>query len=237
LGIITARGGSKGIPGKNTREFAGKPLIAWTIEASLASEELTDVIVSTDDEEIARVSREWGAEVPFLRPSPLAKDDTPHIPVVLHAVKWLQENQDRRPEYVLLLQPTSPLRTCEDIDNAIRLAYERDADGVVAVCEVDHHPYVLKRLSPDGHLLEYCRKPEGYLRRQDFPPVYAVNGAVYLVRRSVLMARRTWYTSRTYPYIMPPKRSMDIDTPWQFRLAEFTLKHRLADENHQHRRS
>ena len=132
LGLIPARGGSKALPHKNIRQFAGKPLIAWTIETALACPMLDRTIVSTDDPEIADVSRHWGAEVPFLRPAELARDDTPGIEPVLHAVRWLGENEGYRPDYVMVLQPTSPLRTTEDIEAAIQLARDRQADGVVS---------------------------------------------------------------------------------------------------------
>ena len=226
VGVITARGGSKSIPKKNTAPIGGKPLIAWTIEAALRSSALSRVIVSTDDTEIAEVARQWGAEVPFLRPAELARDDSPHIPVVVHAVEWLESHEDTRPDYILLLQPTSPLRSTEDIDNAIRLALEKDADSVVSVCQALSHPYLTKRITANGHLEDFVPKPEGYLRRQALPPAYFVNGAIYLVQRDVLIEKQTFYTERTYAYVMPPERSLDIDTPWDLYLADLILKER-----------
>ena len=187
LGLITARGGSKSIPRKNVVPLAGKPLIAWTIEAALQSHGLSRVIVSTDDEEIAQVAREWGAEVPFLRPAELARDDSPHIPVVVHAVEWLESHEDMRSDYVLLLQPTSPLRSTEDIENAIRLALEKDADSVVGVCEASSHPYLTKRITADGRLQDFGPRPEGYLARQSLPPAYIANGAIYLRRGNMVI--------------------------------------------------
>ena len=127
--IITARGGSKSIPRKNVLPLGGKPVIAWSIEAALQSPSVSRVIVSTDDEEIAEVSREWGAEVPFMRPAELAGDDTPHLAVMLHAIRWLESDQGTLPEFILLLQPTSPLRTSEDIEAAVRIAVEQNADS------------------------------------------------------------------------------------------------------------
>jgi len=224
IAIITARGGSKSIPKKNITLLAGKPLIAWTIETALRSTGLNRVIVSTDDTEIAEVARQWGAEVPFMRPAELAQDDSPHIPVMVHAVEWLESHEDMRPDYVLLLQPTSPLRSTEDIDGATRLAFEKDADSVVSVCQAFSHPYLTKRIAPDGRLLDFVPKPEGYLCRQALPQAYAVNGAIYLVRRDVLIERQTFYTERTYAYVMPQQRSLDIDTPWDIHLANLILK-------------
>ena len=130
LGLITARGGSKGIPGKNIKPLAGKPLIAWTIEAANNSRLLSQVIVSTDDNEIARSAQAWGAEVPFKRPEELAQDQSSHLDVVLHALQWYQLQHRALPEYVMLLQPTSPLRTANDIDAAISLAAQKQADAI-----------------------------------------------------------------------------------------------------------
>ena len=201
-------------------------MIAWTIETALGSPALSRVIVSTDDTEIAEVAKQWGAEVPFLRPAELARDDSPHIPVVIHAVEWLESHEDTRPDYVLLLQPTSPLRSTEDIDNAIRLALEKDADSVVSVCQASSHPYWTKRITADGRLEDFGPRPEGYLARQALPPAYVVNGAIYLVRRDVLIERQTFYTERTYAYVMPPERSLDLDTPWDLYLADLILEDR-----------
>jgi CMP-N,N'-diacetyllegionaminic acid synthase len=224
VGLITARGGSKAIPRKNISSLAGKPLIAWTIQAAQQSLALERVIVSTDDEEIAQVAREWGAEVPFMRPSELARDDSPHHDVMVHALRWLESQSAAPPDYLMLLQPTSPLRTAEDIDGAIALAAEKNADTVVSVSAVHHHPYLTKQIAPDGRLLDFVARPEGYLPRQVLPPVYALNGAIYLVRRSVLLERDDWYTEDTYAYIMPAERSIDINSPWDLHLTELILR-------------
>ena len=224
VGLITARGGSKGIPQKNIKPLAGKPLIAWTIEAALNSRRLDRVIVSTDDEEIAKVAREWGADVPFMRPPELAQDDSPHLEVIRHALRWLDSENQAQLDYLMLLQPTSPLRTTEDIDRAIVLATEKDADAVVSVCQTHDHPYLSKQVTPDGRLLDFVEKPQGYLARQRLPPAYSLNGAIYLVRRSVLLERDDWYTDGTFAYIMPPERSLDIDTPWDLHLVNLILR-------------
>jgi CMP-N-acetylneuraminic acid synthetase len=224
VGLITARGGSKGIPQKNVRPLAGKPLIAWTIEAALRSRLLERVIVSTDDEEIARTAREWGADVPFMRPVELAQDDSPHLAVIRHALGWLGSEQKTEFDYLLLLQPTSPLRSTEDIDKSIALAEEKDADAVVSVCLTHDHPFLSKQVTADGRLLDFVEKPPGYLARQRLPPAYSLNGAIYLVRRSVLLERDDWYTDSTFAYIMPPERSLDIDTPWDLHLVDLILR-------------
>lgn len=226
IGLIPARGGSKSIPRKNVKSLAGRPLIAWTIEAALQSHGLNRVIVSTDDEEIAQIARRWGAEVPFMRPAELAQDDSPHISVVEHAVRWLEEHDNACPDYVMLLQPTSPLRTGEDIDTAIQIAEAHDAIAVVSICETDHHPYLSKHILEDGTLTDFVSSDMVYLRRQDLPPAYVLNGGVYLNRRESLLREHTFLPPGTYPYIMPPERSLDINTPWDFYLAELILRDR-----------
>ena len=228
MGLITARGGSKSIPKKNTKDLAGRPMIAWTIAAAREAQLLDRVIVSTDSPEIADICRAWGAEAPFLRPAELAGDDSPHVDVLLHALDWMNRHQDYRPEYLLLLQPTSPLRTGRDIDAAVALGLDRDADGVVGVCEAATHPYLVKSITGDGRLIDFIKPPEGYLRRQDLPPVHAINGAIYLVKSSIIKERRTWFTEKTHAYVMPPERSLDVDTPWDFHLVELVLNERRA---------
>ena len=234
LAVITARGGSKGLPQKNLRPLAGRPLIAHTIGAARDAGLLDRTIVSTDDREIADMARQFEADVPFLRPAELARDESPSLPVLVQALEWLQQHQDYQPDYVMLLQPTSPFRTAQDIDNCITLALRKAADGVVSLSKAKHHPYWMKRVESDGRisdLLPPDKIPEsGFGRRQDLPSAYAVNGAIYLVKREVLIESRTFYTERTYAYIMPPERSLDIDTLWDFRLAELVLKDGLVQQ-------
>jgi N-acylneuraminate cytidylyltransferase/CMP-N,N'-diacetyllegionaminic acid synthase len=219
LAIIPARGGSKGVPRKNVCLLAGKPLIAWTIEAAKQSDLLDRIVLSTDAEYITEVAQTYGINVPFLRPVELAQEDTPGIAPVLHAVSWLEQNESYYPDYVLVLQPTSPFRTSSDIDAAIRLAQQNQADGVVSVVPVHQHPYWTKCISDDGRLVDFLPLEKDYPRRQDLPPVYALNGAIYLVKREVLLEQQTYYTERTFAYIMPPERSLDIDTSWDLYLA------------------
>lgn len=228
IGLITARGGSKGIPGKNIKLLAGKPLIAWTIEAALGSRQLDRLIVSTDDAAIAEAARRYGADVPFMRPAELAQDTSSHISVVDHALDWLAAHDGTDPDYVLLLQPTSPLRTAQDIDATIELALQRQAVAVVSVCEVDQHPLLCQRVQPDGTLAPYMTSELTYLRRQDLPPAYALNGALYLNRSESLRRDRTFLPVGTLPYVMPRERSLDIDTPWDWHLVELVLGERHA---------
>lgn len=224
LGLVTARAGSKGVPGKNVAPVAGRPLLAWTLAAARAAPGIDRLIVSTDGEEIAAVARRWGGEVPFLRPAALARDDTPGIDPVLHAVDWLAEHEGYRPELVLLLQPTSPLRTAADVEAALALRTAKGADAVVAVTPVAHHPYWTHRLAPDGQLHDFLTVDGVPDRRQDLPPAYAVNGALYLVRREVLLRERTLCPQRTFALVMPPERSLDVDTLWDLRLADLILR-------------
>jgi len=226
LGLITARGGSKGIPGKNIKLLAGKPLIAWTIEAAKASSRLSRVLVSTDDPEIARIALEWGAEAPFLRPAELAQDDSPHILALEHALHWVEADEGALPDYLVTLQPTSPLRTSADIDNAIELAERSSAAAVASVSPMNPHPYLAKLIQADGTLADFIPVDTPYLRRQDFPPAYALNGAIYINRCSSLLQEHTLFPHGTLAYIMPIERSIDIDSEWDLQLAEKLLKDR-----------
>lgn len=216
--LIPARGGSKGIPRKNIKPIAGKPLIVWTIEAALRSSLLDAVVVSTEDEEIAEVALRAGALVPFTRPAALAADDTPGIDPVLHAFEQLPEF-----EAVLLLQPTSPMRGTSDIDACLRLAAERGAPSVVSVSEPDSHPYWTYRIGGDGRL-ERLIDAVPVARRQDLPLVAALNGALYFAERKWLMGGRSLLGPETLAYMMSRERSIDLDTPLDWKIAELLLK-------------
>ena len=229
LAVIPARGGSKGIPNKNILPLAGKPLIAWTIAAARDSACLDRVVVSTDSEAIAAVARQSGAEAPFLRPAGLAQDDTPTTDSVAHAARWLAEHESYRPEAVMILQPTCPLRTAEDIRQALALFVAKAAESVVAVCEAKQHPLWMKQIEADGRLTAYLPQWEAATRRQDLPRIYALNGALFLVRRDLLVERNTVYSPRTYAYVMPKERSLDIDTPWDLHVAELLLTHSQSE--------
>jgi len=222
IGLITARGGSKGIPRKNIATVAGKPLIVWTIETALASS-VDRVIVSTDDDEIAQLSSKHGAEVPFIRPVSLAQDDSPHIDVLVHALEWLRDHENYCPEFLMLLQPTSPLRIPEDIESSIEIANRINADCVVSVKQAQASPYSTLVVSEDKKLKSFIVDSEGYQRRQVLPKHYALNGAIYMVRSDVLLEEETLYPDRTYAYVMPPERSLDIDESWDLYLADLIL--------------
>lgn len=220
LALIPARGGSKGIPRKNIAPIAGRPLIAWTIAAALAAR-VDAVVVSTDDADIAEIARAAGASVPFLRPAALAQDDTPGLDPVLHALDMLPGY-----EQVMLLQPTSPLRTAADIDAALALG-RADALSVVSVTEAATHPYWTYTLDGEGRMVPLVDADKG-ARRQDLPVVHALNGAIYLADAAWLRAGRRFVDGGTRAYVMPPERSVDIDTPFDWLVAEALLKARMA---------
>lgn len=218
LAIIPARGGSKGICNKNITELAGKPLIAHTIEAALGATLLSHCIVSTDSEEIAAICRKEGAIVPFLRPAELALDDTPTLPVILHALRESSECYDA----VLILQPTSPFRRGEHIDAAITLLQDnKAADSVISVVRVgDQHPARMKRIE-DGLLVDppFAEKTEGQ-RRQDLPELYLRNGAIYLTRTEVLLSMNSFKGAKSLAYVMSDHDSVNIDSPFDLLVAE-----------------
>lgn len=222
LALIPARGGSKGVPGKNVRQVAGKPLIAWTIEAARQAACIDRVVVSSDDAGILDVARAWGAQTPFVRPAELARDETPGIDVVLHALQQLAGVA-----WVVLLQPTSPLRTAQDIDAAFALCQERGASACVSVTEAATPPWWMFRMSDEGRLRSFLPEGERPQRRQDAPPLYALNGAVYVARADWLRRTRSFLTDETAAYVMPPERSIDIDTPLDLTIAACLLRERL----------
>ena len=228
LAVIPARGGSKGVVRKNIRPICGKPLIAYTIEtARSAGHLLHRTIVSTDDSEIAAVAREHGAEVPFSRPADLAGDKVPTLPVLQHAVSFIEEQDDIKLDWVLLLQPTAPLRTLEDIEASLNLAYQYDCDSVISVVQVfAEHPILMKRIE-NNQLLHYCIEEKEGTRRQDYqPPAYMRNGAIYLTRRDVLMDKDSIWGRVIRPCVMPPERSVSIDNELELKLVELIMQQR-----------
>jgi CMP-N,N'-diacetyllegionaminic acid synthase len=203
-------------------------LIAWTLEAAMRCRAALRVVVSTDDVEIADVAAAAGAEVPFMRPARLARDDTPTIDVVMHALDELA-GRGYVPDRVLLLQPTSPLRTAGDIDAAMELAGARDATSVVSVSPADRHPWLMKRITSDG-LLEDFMPHEPVTRRQDLERVYALNGAIYLTRTEWLRGNGSFHATSSFAYVMPRERSLDVDEPWDLHLCDLLLRDRHAPD-------
>jgi CMP-N,N'-diacetyllegionaminic acid synthase len=230
LGVVTARAGSKGIPGKNTRPLAGKPLIAYTVECALASGVFDRLILSTDDEEAARIARELGCEVPFIRPAELSADDTPHLPVMQHAVAWMRDKQGYEADWVMILMPTSPLRQPSHIVESVALALRSGADSVVSVDEIPAHfnPMRAVTIDQDGwaRLLvgdrPVKRRP---VRRQNVPKAWVFNGAIYLFRGSLLTLHDepSLYGDRVAAYVMPAPYGSNIDDPEDWAKVERLL--------------
>lgn len=228
LCLITARGGSKGIPRKNIKLLAGKPLIAYTIDAAKAAGVFDRIIVSTDDAEIADVAKQYGAEVPFMRPPELAGDTTPTLPVLVHALKWLKENESYEPDAVMLLQPTAPLRTPEHIREAVGLFTKSSADSVVSVSEVPghHNPHWQFNLDNEQRISIFTGEAfkDIVKRRQELPKTYTRNGAIYLFKTLLLFAATpSFYGNDVRAYVMDDANSVNIDSPEDFALAEFRL--------------
>lgn len=217
LAIIPARGGSKGVPRKNIRKVAGKPLIAWTIEAAKNSRHIDRLVLSSDDAEIIEVARTWECEAPFVRPAELAQDDTPGIDPVLHVLGELPGY-----DYVVLLQPTSPLRNAGDIDGGIEMCHGGRAPACVSVVESAQNPYWMYSIDGYRHLLPLM-KDEGFSRRQDLPKFYVLNGAVYVADCRWLAQSRTFLAPETLAYEMPAARSLDIDDEVDFAALDAVL--------------
>ena len=218
LALIPARGGSKGIPRKNIRLFVGYPLIAWSIAAAKQSALVTRIIVSTDDEEIAAVAREWGAETPFLRPSEFAQDKTTDLPVFEHALKWLEEVEGYRPDVVIQLRPTSPIRPQTMLDDAIRILLEHDdADCVRGVVPAGQNPFKMWRFNGEGKPLKPLLEVDGIAEpynapRQILPPVYWQTGHIDAIRVSTIINKKSLTGDVIYPLLIDPKYTVDIDT-------------------------
>lgn len=223
VGLIPARGGSKGIPRKNIARCGGRPLLAYTADAALKASTLDRVILSTDDMDIAQVGRDLGLEVPFTRPSDLASDAADSLAVIAHTFDWLQK-EGTEVEAIALLQPTSPLRLASHIDEAVTLFRKTRAETVVSVVEVPHrfHPRSLMKIK-DGLLHTVVSAEEMVLRRQDLPALYARNGPAILILSTAQLRRCALYTGRTIPYVMSAKDSIDIDEPDDLEFAEYLL--------------
>ena len=226
LAVIPARGGSKGVVRKNIRPVCGRPLIAYTIDtAKAAGHLLYRTIVSTDDPEIEAIARKEGAEVPFLRPKELAGDKVPTLPVLQHAVQAVEKQDNIKLDWVLLLQPTSPLRTLQDIEASLDLAFKNDCDSVISVVQVfAEHPTFIKRIE-NNQLLPFVIEEKEGTRRQDCqPPAYIRNGAIYMTRRDVLMGKDSIWGQVIRPYIMPAERSINVDSELELKFVELMVR-------------
>ncbi|KMT64738.1 cytidylyltransferase domain-containing protein [Catenovulum maritimum] len=224
LGVIPARAGSKRLPGKNVKELAGKPLIQWTIEAALGSGVLDDTIVSTDDADILELSKTLGCEAPFLRPVNLAGDESSSISVVLHALDYF-EQQGVVYEYIMLLQPTSPLRTAKHISDSVSYLDQKNADAVISVCEMEHSPLWSNVLEDDCNMDSFLADEIKNKRSQDLPTHYRLNGALYLVNAKRLREEKSFLLSgNNFAFKMEQNCSVDIDEYLDFVIAETIIK-------------
>ncbi|TAK00232.1 acylneuraminate cytidylyltransferase family protein [bacterium] len=224
--IIPARGGSKGLPRKNIRLLAGKPLIAYAIETALSSKLIDRVIVSTDDAEIARIAREYGAEVPFMRPQELALDDMPEWLVWRHAIQMLDPTgSSSRMDMLVCVPPTSPLRAVEDVDACIRLLQEDDVDLVITVRPAERNPYFnMVSLDERGYAQLVICPPQPVYRRQAAPEVFDITTVAYAARPEFILRADSMFEGRVKAVVVPSERALDIDTELDFKLAEFLMQ-------------
>ena len=228
VGFIFARGGSQGVPGKNIRLLAGKPLIAYAIETAFQSELIDRVVVSTDDEKIARVAQDSGAEVPFIRPKELAQNNSPEWLAWQHAIRMLKEqDKNRELDVFVSIPPTAPLRATEDIDNAIQLFLESDADIVITVKKASRHPS-FNMITLDEQECAQLVLPLGkhIIRRQDAPPVYDVTTVAYVANPKFIMESKSFFEGRVKAVLIPEERALDIDTELDFQFAEYLMTNR-----------
>ncbi len=229
LAIIPARGGSKGLPRKNLKILNGVPLICHSIKSALASKSIDRVIVSTDDEEIANISKRCGAEVPFMRPVLLAGDESMVMDTYLHVIDELNKIENKSIGEFVALLPTVPLRLPTDIDEAVNIFKLNKADSVISVVRSPIPIHWYRKISKDGILGDYLPEFNATKNRQDFEKTYVPNGAIYVFRAEVLRNTRKYYTDKTYPYIMPRDRSADIDNILDFEWAEYLFKKKQND--------
>ena len=219
LAIIPARGGSKGVLRKNVKELAGKPLIAWTIEEAKKSKYIDRLILSSEDDEIIKIAKEFGCEAPFVRPSELAQDDTPGIIPLLHALEEVIGY-----DYIVSLQPTSPLRIVDDIDACIEKMIATRSPACVSVAEPTNSPYWMYTVDEKENMVPLIKQDNLTTRRQDLPSVYLLNGAVYVAEVTWLKQTASFLTAETTAFIMPNNRSHDIDTEEDFLLVDSLLR-------------
>jgi len=230
LAVIPARGGSKGIPRKNIKLFAGYPLISYSIAAALQSQSVTRVIVSTEDEEIAAVARQFAAETPFIRPVELAQDQTPDLPVFEHALKWLKENENYSPDLVIQLRPTSPIRPRQCVDEAVALLQQHpEADSVRGVVPSGQNPYKMWRLNGKDQPMTPLLELEGVAEpfnspRQALPPTYWQTGHIDVIRPRVILEQASMSGKKILPYIIDARYTVDMDTPFDWQRYEWLVR-------------
>lgn len=227
LAIIPARGGSKGLPGKNIRTLCGKPLITWSIEAGQQSTYIDEVMVTTDSEKIAEIARWAGADVPFLRPAEFASDESTTFAAVEHTITFYREKLFRKFDYIALLEPTSPLRKENDIDTMIEklVSHEKQYDAIISIGEVHEHPSIMKRINKDS-LVPFCKELELPKRRQDNPPAYFPYGVAYIIKTDTLLKEKTFYPQRNTFHIIERYQTYEIDDIYDFLAIENIMKYK-----------
>ena len=225
LGLIPARGNSSRVPDKNMRILGGRPLVAWTFAAAQCSRMLDRSVLTTDSQRIIGVAAEYGISTPFTRPAQLATDTSRVIDTAIHALKYLADEEGYIPDYVMLLQPTSPFRTAQDIDAACEMARKHpNHDAVLSVQPAATHPYLMRDVDSEGGL----RKLSGHKSwDQEMKPLYQMNGAIYLVKLNSLLQERDWRPDSAVGYVMPEDRSVDVDTEWDMKMASLIVENRL----------
>lgn len=227
LAIVPARGGSKGLPRKNIKELCGKPLIAWTIDEAKKSKYVDEIVVTTDSDEIASVSKQYGAKVPFIRPAELANDVAKSIDVVEHTIEFYKKQYQKEFDYIVLLEPTSPMRDASDIDCAIEQLLVSDADSIVGVCRTeDQNPAFLVKISEDRRITGYKDEKMTSIRRQDIEDVYFFEGTVYISKTDVLLSKKSFYHNNTLAYEVPKYKSLEVDDIYDFIMIEALIKYR-----------
>jgi len=226
LAIIPARSGSKGLKDKNIKKLNGKPMISYTIEAALKSGFFSNIIVSTDSQKYSEIAKKAGAEVPFIRPEKLATDESTTNDVILNAISEMGKLNNGY-DYFMLLQPTSPLRTAENIKQAYFLAKEKSANAVISVCETDHNPLWSNTLDESLSLDNFIDKKKDQ-RRQELPTYYRLNGAIYLAKVSYYKKYEDFYTNKSYAFIMNKRESIDVDDIIDFKLAEILMEENIG---------
>jgi CMP-N,N'-diacetyllegionaminic acid synthase len=221
LAIIPARLASKRLPKKNIKILNGKPLLVHTIDSVKKSQHVHRFVVSTEDGEIAQISQSYDAEV-IMRPLELARDESSTDDVIFNVLEQLHNKEQYTPDIIILLQPTSPLRTTKDIDNAIKTFLNTTGDSLISITEYDHSPYWAFRIEKEFLKLEFTKK--SLKRSQDLPKLYRPNGSIFITRVNTFLKIRSFYTNQIIPFIMPRERSIDIDDEFDFSIAEFLLK-------------
>lgn len=224
LAIIPARGGSKGLPDKNIRQLCGRPLIGWTIEQARYSKYIDNVFVSTDSSKIANIAKQFGIEVPFLRPADLAKDTSSSMDVVEHVLDHFQKSQIHF-DYIILLEPTSPLRKIDDIDSAIELTVQNEtSDGVISLGEIHmEHPMIAKKINSDGKLVSYIKDVSKISQRQQADKAYFPYGVIYMIKTEVFKREKSFYTNNTLPYFIERWQNYEVDDIYDFITIEAIL--------------